>query len=131
VVRAPYGDLEATPIHEADIAAVITRALLDDGHDGATYRLSGPESLTLIDQVRLIGEAIGRDLRFEEQDPDEWREKMVARGVPSPVVLSLLRMWADTIGKPAEVLPTVHEVTGSPARTFYQWATDNAAAFGG
>jgi uncharacterized protein YbjT (DUF2867 family) len=38
VVRAPFGDWRSSMIHEADIAAVILAALLDDGHAGRTFR---------------------------------------------------------------------------------------------
>jgi hypothetical protein len=41
----------------------------------------------------------------------------------------LLAAWEATIGRPAFVTSTVHDVVGSPPRTFRQWATDHAAAF--
>jgi hypothetical protein len=39
--------------------------------------------------------------------------------------------WAAAIGQPAFVTSTVEELTGSPARTFHEWATDHAAQFRG
>src|SRR6185312_2807463 len=59
VVRGPYGEAAGSPIHEADIAAVGVVALTSAAHVGAMYRLTGPESLTHHEQVRIIGEAIG------------------------------------------------------------------------
>jgi hypothetical protein len=41
----------------------------------------------------------------------------------------LLDAWAAAIGQPAFVTSTVAEITGRPARTFFDWATDHAAAF--
>ena len=46
VVRWPYGQAARSLIHERDIAAVAIRALTDDGHAGARYVLTGPETLT-------------------------------------------------------------------------------------
>lgn len=66
VVRSPYGDARIAPMHEADIAAVAVTALLDDGHAGAKYVLTGPESLSQREQVEIIGKATGRTIRFEE-----------------------------------------------------------------
>jgi hypothetical protein len=41
----------------------------------------------------------------------------------------LLDAWAAAIGQPAFVTSMVAEITGSPARTFHDWATDHADAF--
>ena len=55
VVRWPYGAAETAPIDERDIAAVAARALHEDGHVGGDYVLTGPESLSQAEQVRIIG----------------------------------------------------------------------------
>src|SRR5262249_57788490 len=70
VVRWPYAAAPTAPIHERDIAAVAVRALVEDGHDGAEYVLTGPQSLTQCEQVATIGDVIGRPLRFEEMSPE-------------------------------------------------------------
>lgn len=66
VVRWPYADVPTAPIHERDIAAVAVRALCENGHAGAEYVLTGPQSLTHAEQVSTIGQAIRRSLRLEE-----------------------------------------------------------------
>ncbi|MGK3204671.1 hypothetical protein [Amycolatopsis sp. MEPSY49] len=57
-------------IHEADIAAVAARALTSSGHLGATYSLTGPESLTVRQQAAVLGRVTGRPARVETQDLD-------------------------------------------------------------
>ncbi|HEX4961668.1 MAG TPA: NAD(P)H-binding protein [Thermoanaerobaculia bacterium] len=123
VVRWPYAAAPTAPIHERDVAAVAVRALLEDGHDGAEYVLTGPQSLSQLEQVATIGDVIGRSLRFEEVSPEEWRRELLA---PASVVNMLLNAWAAAIGQPALVTSTVAEITGSPARTFRDWVTDHA-----
>lgn len=129
VVRAPYGRAGIAPVDERDIADVAARALLSDDLVGARPILTGPESVTQIDQVRLIGEAIGRPLRFEEVTPEAAREKMVGRHMPPAVADTLLRMMADFENRPAEVSPAVEQITGRPPRTFARWAADHADDF--
>ncbi|HEV7896787.1 MAG TPA: SDR family oxidoreductase [Planosporangium sp.] len=129
VVRGPYGDAATAPIDERDIAAVAVRALLDEGHAGRAYELSGPESLTTVDRVRLIGEAIGRDLRFEEQAPEEARRQMAGYGVPPAIVDALLAMFASAVGTTAPVLPAVEEVTSRPPYRYARWVERHAADF--
>jgi uncharacterized protein YbjT (DUF2867 family) len=128
VVRWPYGAAETAPIDERDIAAVAARSLCEDGHAGGDYVLTGPESLSQADQVSIIGDVIGRRIRFEELSPEEFRRD-VASGWPRPAVDMLLAAWRATIGHPAFVTSTVADVTGSPPRTFRQWVADHADAF--
>jgi uncharacterized protein YbjT (DUF2867 family) len=128
VVRWPYADAETAPVDERDIAAVAARALLDGRHAGGDYVLTGPESLTQSAQVRVIGDAIGRPLRFEELSPDDFRRE-TAGTWPSGVAEMLLSAWRAALGRPALVTSAVQEILGSPPRTFYRWAADNASAF--
>jgi uncharacterized protein YbjT (DUF2867 family) len=53
-------------IDARDIAAVAERALLDEGHDGRVYELSGPEALTLPRTAEVISEALGRPVEHVE-----------------------------------------------------------------
>ena len=126
VVRWPYADVPTAPIHERDVAAVAVRALLEEGHAGAEYVLTGPDPLSQREQVAMIGEVIGRPLRFEEISPDEARREIP---FPAPALDMLLKAWAAAVGHPALVTSTVAELTGRPARTFREWVTDHAGAF--
>ncbi len=127
-VRWPYLAAPTAPIDEHDIAAVAVRALCEEGHAGAEYVLTGPQSLSQFEQVATIGRAIGRSLRIEEMLPDEWRREWHPI-MPVSVVNMLLDAWAAAIGQPAFVTSTVAEITGTPARTFLDWATDHAGEF--
>lgn len=128
VVRWPYGAAETAPIDERDIAAVAARALYEDGHAGGDYVLTGSESLSQAEQVSVIGAVLGRQIRFEELSPEEFRRE-TAGSWPAPVVDMLLAAWGATIGHPAYVTSTVVDVVGSPPRTFRQWVSDHIDAF--
>jgi uncharacterized protein YbjT (DUF2867 family) len=128
VVRWPYAAAARSLIHERDIAAVAVRALAG-GHAGAGYALTGPEVVTQAEQVRLIGEAIGRPVRFAETTPDEARRQLIAGGWPDAVADGALNAWARLEREPEPVTSTVEEVTGAPARTFAEWARDHAEDF--
>jgi uncharacterized protein YbjT (DUF2867 family) len=138
VVRWPYGAASRSLIHEADIAAVAVHALTgagsagtgDSGHSGGeTYLLTGPELLTRAEQVRTIGEVIGRPLRWEELSRDDAREQLLAAWGESPFIDSALDAWAAFVTEPEVVTSTVEGVTGRPARTLREWAADHAADF--
>ncbi|MFJ2115099.1 NAD(P)H-binding protein [Streptomyces sp. NPDC087850] len=139
-VRAAYGEAATAPIHEKDIAAVGVQGLLTDDHIGARYILTGPESLTQYDKVRLLAQATGLPFRFEEVSPEVAREDYLTRGMPAQAVGSMqthfdaavdgiLRYLARSVGHPAEVTTAVPDVTGRPALTFAAWAAEHADAF--
>ncbi|QPP08959.1 NAD(P)H-binding protein [Streptomyces bathyalis] len=130
VVRAPYGLSSRALIHEADIADVAVACLLGDGHAGRVLDLTGPELLTQEEQVRVIGEAAGRDVRFVEVTPEQARQAMAGSVAPEFAEMVLAAL-ARQVEDPGPVLPTVEEVTGHPARTFAQWASDHAGDFRG
>ena len=128
VVRWPYGAAETAPVDDRDVAAVAARTLYQDGHAGGDYVLTGPESLSQTEQVRIIGDVVGRPIEFVELSPDEFR-RATEGSWPRPAVDMLLAAWGATTGRPALVTSTVSDVLGSPARSFRQWATDHADAF--
>lgn len=129
VVRWPYGAASRSLIHEKDIAAVAVHVLTSGGHGGAAYVLTGPEQLTQAEQVRVIGEVIGREVRWEDQSPDEARDRLMAAWGDPAFVVAALRTWEGFVAVPEPVTDTVERLLGRPALTFRQWAADHAADF--
>ena len=128
VVRWFHASAATAPIHERDIAAVAVRALCDEGHDGRDYVLTGPESLTQREQVRIIGDAISRPLAYEELSPVPARQALLTM-MPEPIADMLLSAYGAAVGQPALVTSTVMDTTGTPARSFREWAVEHAAEF--
>ncbi|MGW0532712.1 NAD(P)H-binding protein [Streptomyces sp. NPDC003032] len=127
-VRGPFPGAVTAPIHEADIAAVAARTLLDDGHDGAVHRLTGPEAATTEEQIHAIGAALGRTLRFIDVPPEEVGPELFPH-VPPQMLPAILASFAEAVGVEPEITTTVQDVTGEPARTFAQWAHDHKDDF--
>jgi len=129
VIRGPYANFAEALIHESDLAAVIAHALLDDDLDGRRVPVTGPQSLTHDELVAVIGEVIGRPLRFEEVPPEAAARGLVANGVSEAFVAALMARYARGAGQPALVTDEVEQILGRPARTFAEWVTDHADAF--
>jgi uncharacterized protein YbjT (DUF2867 family) len=127
-IRWPYGAAETAPVDDGDVAAVAAKVLTDVGRAGGDYVLTGPESLSQAEQIHILATAINREIAFEELSPDQFRRE-TADTWPRPVVDMLLSAWEATMGQPAYVTSSVSELLGRPARTFHEWATDNASAF--
>jgi uncharacterized protein YbjT (DUF2867 family) len=67
VVRLPFAGVRIAAIDPDDMAAVAAAALRSSDHEGSAYRLSGPEALLPEEQVRIVADVLGRELRFEAQ----------------------------------------------------------------
>lgn len=119
-IRWPYGDVETAPVDDRDVAAVVARVLLDDAYAGddvytGDYVLTGPESLSHRDQVRILGEVLGREMPYQEMESEEFRRL-------GPAADMLLAAWKAAAGQPAYITSTVADILGRPARTFREWA---------
>jgi len=128
-VRTPYPDAAAAPIHEADIAEVAATALLNGVASGQSYELTGPQSLTFREQVAVLADALGSDIALVQESPDKARQRMLADGLPEPIIDKLLTAWAVAVGRPATVTSAVEQITGHPPRSFAQWVTDHRDDF--
>jgi uncharacterized protein YbjT (DUF2867 family) len=127
VVRGPLTAATAV-IDPRDIAAVAARALTDDAHVGAIHQLTGPGVISRPEQVKAIGAAIGRELRFEEVPVRDARARMLADGRP-PALVDALLSAAETRSASSLVTSTVADLTGEPPRSFQRWARDHSDAF--
>ena len=128
VVRFPYGGAALALIAEQDVAAAAVRVLLDSGHAGQTYALTGSESLTQIQQAEAIGRAIGRPVRFEELSPGQFRQS-ATQHFPAPVVEDLLKALASYVGQTAYMTADLEKIIGRPATSYAQWAMQHADAY--
>jgi len=115
-------------IDPRDIAETAVTALLDGRHDGRSYRLSGPQSLLPEERVRMLAEALGRELRFEAQSDDEARAEM-SKSMPPEYVEAFIRFYVDGWVDESFLLATVEDITGRKPGTFEQWAFDDVEAF--
>lgn len=93
VVRWPFAGASRSLLHDTDLAEVAVKALMEDGHAGKKYLLTGTESITQTEQVGRIGIALGRRLALEEIDPDVVRQQMVGWGMPASFAMAFSPTW--------------------------------------
>ena len=127
-VFAPFPDVAVPVVDPADIADVAAAVLLDDGHTGRTYELTGPAPISPRQRVAAIGAALGAQVRLVEQSRAEAKAQML-QFMPERVVEATL----DALGEPTpaeqRVSPDVQRVLGRPPRAYAEWVGRNVAAF--
>ncbi|WP_017586724.1 NAD(P)H-binding protein [Nocardiopsis ganjiahuensis] len=134
VIRAPNGDHPGAPVHEADVADMAVAALLEDGHQGRAYEITGPEHITPAQRAAVISRALGREIAFVELTLAETRELWISQGVPPEVCDWLL--WEpgpEDEGAPwgpdEFVSKDYERVMGRPGRDYARWVADHIDAF--
>ncbi|MFC8525995.1 NAD(P)H-binding protein [Nocardia sp. NPDC057227] len=128
VVREPY-DFPSALVHEADIGAVAAVALLDGGHAGRAYNLTGPQSLTPRERLAILARALGRDLAFVPITHRQAVDRLTARGVSRDDAEYVVGWYSASDAASRTVVDTVERVTGRPALTFDQWVDEHAERF--
>jgi uncharacterized protein YbjT (DUF2867 family) len=125
------GDGRVGMIDTRDVAAVAAEIAASPGpHAGKTYWPTGPEAITFADAAAVLSKLLGRPITFQPLTVEEQTQAMIDVGLPE----SLARMNAQAVALFAEgdsdyVTNDVPSILGRPARTFKQFATENAAAF--
>jgi uncharacterized protein YbjT (DUF2867 family) len=108
-------------IDTRDIAAVAEHALLEEGHAGQVYELSGPEAVTLPDTAQLLSTALGRPVAHVELTIEEAVAGL--NGFDRQLLVTTFERLRAGVN--AEVTDTVERVTGRPARTLQTFLADS------
>lgn len=123
------GEGRLAVIDPEDIARCAAVVLIQDGHVGKGYTLTGPEALTSREQVATIAEVTGRTIDFQDVTPSEFAQSQIAHGVPAEQAQAL--EYLNTVfrkGRAAYVSDDVQNLTGRAPGTFRDWCLRNAGA---
>ena len=111
-----------------DIADVVTAALTEEGHAYEVYEVTGPQALTFAEAAAVLGEAIGRPVRFTRLAPAAFAEGLSTAGLPDDITW-LLNYLFDTVldGRNNRVTGDVERALGRPANDFASFARTRVA----
>lgn len=127
-ITLPAGDTPEPFVDVDDIADVVLAALLEDGHDGEVYEVTGPRLMTLADVAADISAATGRKVTFVDVPHDGFVREIEASGAPKDVVWMLDYLFATVLdGRNANVTDGVERALGRAPKDFADFARDVAA----
>ncbi|MDB1090275.1 NAD(P)H-binding protein [Streptomyces sp. ACA25] len=128
-VRGLYTDSRNACVAPEDIAHVARRVLLEDGHRGRTYSLTGPEALSVRDQVAQLGATLRRPLSCAELTSAQAQERWRLR-YPEELVRALAASAErQRLGAKEATTHDVEELLGRPSTPFTSWAAEHAHLF--
>jgi uncharacterized protein YbjT (DUF2867 family) len=79
VYPMPIGTAGICAVDVRDIAEAAAISLAEDGHDGQTYDLVGPATLTGPGNAAIWSKLLGKEIKYTGHDFDQWEEQMRAR----------------------------------------------------
>jgi len=120
-------DGAASHIDVRDLGAVAASVLLEMGHEGQAYELTGPSAITYGQIAETLTGVLGRPIRYVPITHEQYKQALLAAGTPEPwadALVDLNRFYAE--GHAAAVSPSVRRVTGRDVIPFAQFARDYA-----
>ncbi|QNG20849.1 NAD(P)H-binding protein [Rhodococcus triatomae] len=116
VIRGPAGEGRVGAVAPDDVAASASAVLAsaDGTHDGATYRITGPEAFTLTEAAEVLSRVTGRRIRFVDETLDEAYASRAHYGAPAFEVDGWVTSYAAVAaGELSPVSDDVARLTGN------------------
>lgn len=132
MVYMPFKNGRLGMIDVRDVVDVAFKVLTSAGHDGKTYVLTGPASISLHDVADGLTKALGKQVTYVDVPPEAAREAIVGMGMPEWDADGYIELFEGfSEGFADMTTPHVEQLTGHPARSFETFARDFAQAFSG
>lgn len=90
---APAGGAKVAMIDPRDVAAAAAVALTEDGHDGKTYELTGPEAITFEQVAEELSGVAGRRIRYVAVPDEAARQALAGGGMPEFVAGQIVAVF--------------------------------------
>ncbi len=130
VIYGSSKDGKIAMIDTRDIARVAAHALVDPGHEGKTYVLTGGEAVSYAQVAATFSRVLGKPVKYVDMPPEQAKPAMLGMGIPAWLVDDLLTLSSVfAAGHGAQVTDAVEKVGKAKPRTIEQFVRDHAKAF--
>ncbi len=82
VVYSPAGQGKAAFVDIKDVGEVAARVLLEPGHEGKVYTLTGPVAYSYGDVAGILSEVRGETIHYPAPSPEEYAQVLKSAGAP-------------------------------------------------
>jgi uncharacterized protein YbjT (DUF2867 family) len=126
----PAGEGRTGFVDARDVGAVAAEALASEAFVGQGLTLTGLEALTYSEVASILGQNIGKTVRYVDIPPEQFKKALLAAGVPERYcdVMNMLFGFVRA-GYVATVTDELTKILKRPPTTFAQYARDYAQAF--
>jgi uncharacterized protein YbjT (DUF2867 family) len=123
------GNGKVSHIDVRDIAAVAVKVLIEDGHLGKVYTLTGPEALTNSRLAEILSAALCREIKYVDLPPAQMKQALLAAGTPewnAGAILDLGELYRA--GGASAVSGDVEHILGRKPTAFEQFSRDYSSS---
>ena len=118
-------------IDSRDISDFAAHVLTSAGHEGKTYTLTGPASLSMHQIAAVIGEAVGKTVTYVPVSIDNARQSMAQMGLDDWMANLMCDYFAAYSSNWGDMVTNdFQRVTGKAPRSIEQFARDFCGEFG-
>jgi uncharacterized protein YbjT (DUF2867 family) len=129
-VYFPGGKGRVAPVAPRDVAVVAYHVLTQSGHCSKIYELTGPELLTIGDMATIIGNLLGKPVKYIGVPLFAASLQMLLFGLDLKLIRAFMQLASELRSDRGAILTeTVQAITGHPAQTFEAWCRENVDAF--
>ena len=124
------GDGEVSHIDLRDIAAVAVKTLIEDGHQGKAYTLTGTEALSNARVAEILSDDTGREIKYVDLTAEQFKQALLGAGLPewsANALVDLQQFYRR--GSASAVTRDVEQLLGRKPISFEQFSRDYAQAF--
>ncbi|MFI1824838.1 SDR family oxidoreductase [Streptomyces sp. NPDC020412] len=130
VLRGPAGQGRVSAVAHDDVADAAVGVLLDEGHDCATYDVTGPAAITLTEAAEELSRFAGRAVTYVAESEAEAYESRASLGAPEWEVAGWVTSYrAIAAGELATVSDAVARLAGRPAQSFAEYLREHPKAY--
>lgn len=127
-VALPMSEAEIPFVDADDIAEVAVKALLDDGYNGDTITVTGPEKITFKQAVEAISKATDREIAYQPITLEQYNQAMKSAGLPDSYIWLINYLFKEVLGNAENqsISHDVESVLGRQATSFEEFVNKTA-----
>jgi NAD(P)H dehydrogenase (quinone) len=128
VIRAPAGHGRLAWVARADVARLAAVLLVEPGHEGQIYDVSGPHAIDLHETARILTKATRRAITYHAETPEEARASRA--GNPDWLIEGWIGSYLmlDT-GEGSVTSHTIEQLTGKRPMTLSEFLAAEPSSF--
>ena len=131
-IYQPFKDGKLGMIDARDIGEVAAKVLTEEGHEGKVYTLTGPAAISLYEVAEALSEVLGKEVRYVNIPLEDAKRAMLNMGLSewrADVLIEYAKAHSE--GYSNFTTEDVEQLTGHPATSYKEFATDFERVFRG
>ncbi len=124
-IFVPVGKAKTSFIDVRDIGCVAAQVLIEDGHAGRNYDLTGAEALDYWQAAQILSETLGREIKYQNPGEVRFFVQTIRRGASFFYALVVMGLYISTrYGMAESVTDAVERLTGKRPISFKKFTED-------